>query len=107
MSPALVYGRVAANWPVEVRETLKGQDLSFADIAKIVGERWQVLSPASREACDKQATTAKEKYYQELAEYKKTPHYAQYQIYLSEFKAKYNSNSTGREGMFILLSLCK
>ncbi|KAF2098548.1 hypothetical protein NA57DRAFT_75788 [Rhizodiscina lignyota] len=82
----------------QVRETLKGQDLSFADIAKIVGERWQVLSPESREACDKQASAAKEKYYQQLAEYKKTPEYSQYQVYLAEFKAKHANPTGGGEG---------
>lgn len=83
----------------EVRETLRGKDYSFSEIAKIVGERWQVLTPAAREACDKQAASAKERYYLELSEYKKTPQYAQYQVYLAEFKAKYNSNTGGREGM--------
>jgi hypothetical protein len=27
----------------DIREELKGQDLSFVEIAKLVGERWQVL----------------------------------------------------------------
>lgn len=78
--------------------------MSFADIAKIVGERWQVLSPASREACDKQAAAAKERYYQELAEYKKTPQYTQYQEYLADFKAKH-SNPSGREGRLLVSAI--
>jgi len=68
---------------------LKGQDLSFTEIAKVVGERWQVLAPDAREACEQQASAAKEKYYSELAEYKKTPQYEAYQKYLEEFKAKH------------------
>ncbi|KAF2499378.1 hypothetical protein BU16DRAFT_269122 [Lophium mytilinum] len=73
----------------QMREVLKGQELSFTEIAKAVGERWQVLSPDARETCESQANSAKEKYYTELAEYKKTPQYDAYQKYLEEFKAKH------------------
>ncbi|OCL08955.1 hypothetical protein AOQ84DRAFT_31351 [Glonium stellatum] len=73
----------------QTRENLKGQELSFTEIAKVVGERWQILSADARETCERQANSAKEKYYAELAEYKKTPQYEQYQRYLEEFKAKH------------------
>jgi hypothetical protein len=72
-----------------VRESLRGQDLTFTEIAKVVGERWQVLPPEEREVCERQASAAKEKYYSELAEYKKTPQYEAYQKYLGEFRAKH------------------
>ncbi|XPS79531.1 hypothetical protein M3J09_011512 [Ascochyta lentis] len=75
----------------QVRELLKGQDLSFTEIAKVVGERWQVLPAEEREACERQANSAKEKYYAGLAEYKKTPQYEAYQKYLEDFKAKHNA----------------
>jgi hypothetical protein len=71
----------------QVRETMKGQNLSFTEIAKIVGDRWKVLPLDDRELLDRQATAAKEKYYIELAEYKKTPQYSVYCEYLTEFKA--------------------
>lgn len=74
----------------EMRDRLKGQDLSFTEIAKIVGERWQVLSTNEKEPCERQAQAMKEKYYADLAEYKKTPQYSGYQEYLIEFKAKHN-----------------
>ncbi|KAL5416073.1 hypothetical protein PMIN03_002319 [Paraphaeosphaeria minitans] len=80
----------------QVRETLKGQDLSFTEIAKIVGERWQVLPADSRDACERQANSAKEKYYAELADYKKTPEYEFYQKYLEEFKAKHAAPPKGK-----------
>ncbi|KAH7072984.1 hypothetical protein BKA63DRAFT_55193 [Paraphoma chrysanthemicola] len=73
----------------QIRELLRGQDLSFTEIAKVVGERWQILPAEEREACERQANGAKEKYYAELAEYKKTPQYEAYQKYLEEFKAKH------------------
>jgi hypothetical protein len=78
-----------------VRETLRGQELSFTEIAKIVGERWQVLPAEAREVCERQANTAKEKYYAELAEYKKTPLYHTYQKYLEEFKSKHAASTKG------------
>lgn len=73
----------------QVREALRGQDLSFTEIAKVVGERWQVLPPDARDVCERQANAAKEKYYTSLAEYKKTPQYEAYQKYLEEFRAKH------------------
>jgi hypothetical protein len=79
----------------DIREELKGQDLSFVEIAKLVGERWQVLDSSIREAFEKQAATAKVKYYAQMAEYKKTPRYQEYQQYLADFHAKYTEPRTG------------
>ena len=71
-----------------MREQLKGQELSFTDMAKVVGEKWQLLSADSRELYEKRAGTMKETYNTEFTSYKKTERYAQYQDYLAEFKAK-------------------
>ncbi|KAI9664994.1 MAG: hypothetical protein M1821_006442 [Bathelium mastoideum] len=73
----------------KTRDSLKGQDLSFTEIAKLVGERWQQLTPEEREPFEREATAAKEKYYAQLAEYKKTPQYKEYQDYVADFRAKY------------------
>jgi hypothetical protein len=70
--------------------------LSFTEIAKVVGERWQVLPAEEREACERQANGAKERYYAELAEYKKTPQYESYQNYLEDFKAKHSIPTKGQ-----------
>ena len=78
-----------------MRETLRGQELSFTEIAKVVGERWQVLPADARESCERQANAAKEKYYAELAEYKKTAEYDTYQSYLEDFKAKHAAPQRG------------
>jgi hypothetical protein len=83
-----------------VRQSLKAQDLSFTEIAKIVGEKWQVSSAEAREPYQRQANAGKEKYHAELAEYKKYPEYDAYQKYLEEFKAEsitqYNGSSYSR-----------
>lgn len=81
---------------LETRDSLKGQELSFTEIAKLVGERWQQLSPEEREPFERQATTAKEKYYAQLSEYKKTPQFKEYQDYVAEFRAKYPAQPSGR-----------
>jgi len=87
-----------------MREALKGQDLSFTEIAKLVGERWQGLDLANKEPCERQAQEMKEKYYTELSEYKKTDRYQTYQKYLNEFKAKHNqkqSTSSGHSTLWV------
>lgn len=71
-----------------MREDLKGRSLSFTEIAKLVGENWQNLSPSEKEPYEQQAFGAKEKYTVELAEYRKTESYRVYSEYLIEFKAK-------------------
>ncbi|KFY24958.1 hypothetical protein V491_01958, partial [Pseudogymnoascus sp. VKM F-3775] len=84
----------------KMREDLKGRSLSFTEIAKLVGENWQNLSPSEKEPYEQQAFAAKEKYTIELAEYRKTESHRAYSEYLIEFKAKQlqlqESNQEGR-----------
>jgi hypothetical protein len=79
-----------------MREQLKAQELTFTEMAKVVGERWQLLSADNREIYEKQANTAKERYNVELAEYKKTDSFSQYQDYLADFKAKNAQQDQGK-----------
>ncbi|KAJ6446244.1 High mobility group, superfamily [Purpureocillium lavendulum] len=72
----------------KMREDLKGQSLTFTEIAKLVGENWQSLDPTEKETYESQANAAKEKYHRDLAEYKKTPEYRRYSHYLHDFKEK-------------------
>lgn len=74
----------------EMREKLKGRNLSFTEIAKLVGENWQNLSPTEKEPYEHQAYTQKERYNNELAEYKKTQSFKDYSQYLANFKQKQN-----------------
>lgn len=78
----------------KIREDVRGQNMSFTDIAKLVGDRWQKLAPAEKEPYETQATRTKEKYNAELAEYKKTDLYRDYMRYLVEFKAKHGGSTT-------------
>ncbi|KAI8944688.1 hypothetical protein F4801DRAFT_585178 [Xylaria longipes] len=72
----------------KMREDLKGQNLTFTEIAKLVGENWQNLSRAEKEPFERQANEAKEKYNYGLAEYKKTPECRKYNEYLREFRKR-------------------
>jgi hypothetical protein len=72
----------------KMREDLKSQNLTFTEIAKLVGEHWQNLDPAEKEVYESQANAAKDKYHRDLAEYKKTPDYRKYAHYLQEFKER-------------------
>ena len=76
-----------------MREELKPSELSFAEIAKLVGERWQAQTPEKKAPYERQAMALKEKYNVEMAIYKTTDRYRQHQEYLAEFKAKQSSGS--------------
>ena len=78
-----------------MREQLKEQELSFTELAKIVGEKWQVLRAEEREQYEQRAAASKERYQAEMAAYKKTELYAQYQDYLLDFKAKNEPEKPG------------
>lgn len=78
------------------REQLKGQNLSFTEIAKIVGENWQHVSKERRERFESQAQQAKDKYRRELAEYKKTPEHETYSQYLQDFKKRQEARGKGK-----------
>ncbi|KAI2636010.1 hypothetical protein GGS21DRAFT_489725 [Xylaria nigripes] len=72
----------------KMREDLKGQNLTFTEIAKLVGENWQNLDPTEKDPYEQQANDTKEKYNQKLSEYKKTDDYRKYSEYLSEFRKR-------------------
>jgi hypothetical protein len=60
-----------------------------------VGENWQNLSPGEKEPYEQQAFSAKERYNNELAEYKKTDRYKEYSQYLADFKARHSNTQQG------------
>ena len=85
---------------LEIREELKPQNLSFTDIAKRVGERWQILAMEEKDAFESEASYAKEKYNAEMARYKRTANYREYALYITDFKLKNGvPNATPSRGM--------
>ncbi|KAJ9606397.1 hypothetical protein H2200_009358 [Cladophialophora chaetospira] len=79
-----------------IREEVKDQNLSFTQIAKLVGDRWQKLDPAGKEPFEAQASTAKERYNVQLSAYRKTDHYKEYMAYLADFKAKHGPTAEAK-----------
>ncbi|KAK6354403.1 hypothetical protein TWF730_008810 [Orbilia blumenaviensis] len=78
-----------------VREELKGQNLSFTEIARLVGERWKVLPPEQKEEYEYRAGGMKDRYNQELSAYKKTDQFKEYSQYLLEFKSREAAKEAG------------
>ena len=69
------------------REQLKEQNLSFIDLSKVVGEKWQQLSREQKEEWKKRGAAPWERYKAELAAYQKTDESREYQRYLADFRA--------------------
>lgn len=91
-----------------MREDLKGQNLSFTEIAKLVGENWQSLDRSEKEPFETQAQVLKEKYNRDMTEYKKSPEYKRYSVYLQDFRkrqalhGRYSLTVSGRECSLIM-----
>ncbi|KAI0176746.1 HMG box protein [Pestalotiopsis sp. NC0098] len=72
----------------KMREDLKGQNLSFTEIAKLVGENWQSLDRAEKEPYETHAQELKDRYNRDMSEYKKTADYKRYSDYLHDFRKR-------------------
>ncbi|KAI9259304.1 high mobility group box domain-containing protein, partial [Sporodiniella umbellata] len=68
------------------RAELKEQQLSFVELAKIVGHRWKHLAPHLKRKYELSAIQAREEYARALIDYQQTPAYRAYQDYQSRFK---------------------
>lgn len=73
----------------KIREEVKNDNLSFTEIAKLVGDRWQKLDPTQKEPFESHAASLKEQYNIKLSAYRKTDSYKEYSQYLADFKAKH------------------
>ncbi|PLW20836.1 hypothetical protein PCANC_08244 [Puccinia coronata f. sp. avenae] len=78
-----------------VREQLQGQQISFTEIARIVGDRWKKLDPSTKEVFEREAAEQKDRWTRSMLAYKRTREYEQYRRYLQQFKeAQQVRNST-------------
>ena len=73
---------------IDIRKDLLVGEYTFTEIAKIVGERWQILDEELKENYKEIAAKAKTKYNDEMVEYMKKTEYKNYQIYLKNWHAK-------------------
>ncbi|KAI8578260.1 hypothetical protein K450DRAFT_247987 [Umbelopsis ramanniana AG] len=72
----------------QVRSELKDYNMSFTDLAKIVGDRWKSISSEEKDQYDRTALKAKEEYLEALSKYEQTDEHKDYQRYLADFKVK-------------------
>lgn len=70
------------------RAELKDRNLSFSELAKIVGDQWKNLNNIDKQNYELMAMRAKDEYLAALERYRQTPQYHCHQEYLNEFKAK-------------------
>lgn len=78
----------------KAREDLRAENLSFVDLAKIAGQRWQALAPSDKDSWNGNASNAKKAYDAELARYRETDEYKRYSDYLAEFNSKHRRRET-------------
>ncbi|KAF2119662.1 hypothetical protein BDV96DRAFT_610566 [Lophiotrema nucula] len=63
-------------------------NLSFVDIAKEVGRRWQVLPAEQKRIWESHAARAMQEFEAQMDEYKKTDSWRKYQSYVNDFKVQ-------------------
>ena len=76
------------NFADQLRLDPEVSSLSFVDIAREVGRRWQNLVPEQKRIWESHAARAMQEFEAQMDEYKKTESWRKYQAYLSEFKAQ-------------------
>ncbi|KAF1801493.1 hypothetical protein FB192DRAFT_1281954 [Mucor lusitanicus] len=77
----------------DARAQLKGHNMTFVEIAKIVGDQWKNLGINQKQQYERTAMRAKDEYIDALNEYRKTKEYKEYQKYLSNFKAEQDATN--------------
>ncbi|CAO0791588.1 unnamed protein product [Mucor circinelloides] len=77
----------------DARAQLKGHNMTFVEIAKIVGDQWKNLGISQKQQYERTAMRAKDEYIDALNEYRKTNEYKEYQKYLNNFKAEQDATN--------------
>lgn len=70
----------------DVRAEMKGQNITFSDMAKVVGDRWKNLSHAEKQRYERTAAKAKDKYLLEMEKYRQTDQYQVRDLFLHQSK---------------------
>lgn len=84
------------NFADQLRTDPDVSSLSFVDIAKEVGRRWQVLPAEQKRVWESHAARAMQEYEAQMDEYKKTDSWRKYQTYLSTFKAQQTQTANAK-----------
>lgn len=70
-----------------VRQELKSHHLSFTDMSRQVGERWQRLTPEEKHSWKQKAAIPREEYKINFAKYQRSENHRSYLRYLSDFRS--------------------
>lgn len=87
-------GSLDVNFADQLRLDPEICSLSFVDIAKEVGRRWQLLPPEQKRVWESHAARAMQEYEAQMDEYKRTDSWRRYQSYLIEFKGQQQFSSS-------------
>jgi hypothetical protein len=84
------------NFADQLRTDREVSQLSFVNIAKEVGRRWQELPAEQKRVWESNAARAMQEFESRLDEYKKTESWKKYQHYLNDFRTKQNQPASGK-----------
>lgn len=71
-----------------MRKRYQERELSFSDLAKLIGHDWQKCPADLRDLYLSNAQSEKELYEEKLRKYKSTDAFREYQDYVQDFKQK-------------------
>jgi hypothetical protein len=84
------------NFSDQLRTDLEVSQLSFVDIAREVGRRWQGLPAEQKHVWEINAALAMQEFKAQTDGYKTTDNWRKHQAYLNDFKAQRSTPSTGK-----------
>ncbi|KAH7093709.1 hypothetical protein FB567DRAFT_610283 [Paraphoma chrysanthemicola] len=84
------------NFADQLRTDPEVSQLSFVNIAREVGRRWQELPAEQKRIWESNAARAMQEFEAQMDDYKKTDNWRRYQTYLNDFKAQQSQGSGGK-----------
>ena len=87
---------VDVNFADQLRTDPEVSQLSFVNIAREVGRRWQDLPAEQKRVWESNAARAMQEFEAQMDEYKKTDNWRKYQSYLNDFKMQQSTPTPGK-----------
>jgi hypothetical protein len=87
------------NFADDLRASAEISTLSFVNIAREVGRRWQELPAEKKRIWESNAARAMQEFEAQMDQYKRTENWRTYQDYLTEFKAQQAAGNGKRPGL--------
>jgi len=82
------------NFADKLREDPAVNQLSFVDIAREVGRRWQDLPASHKREWESEAARAMQEFEAQMDEYKRTDNWRKYQKYLNDFRSQQSQSQS-------------